>query len=387
MSPQPDREVVELLRENPDLLAIADAIGATQPRRRSSGTWRVLAVAAVIAAAIALAIVAPWHGRGTGLVGRALAAVGQGPVLHAVITSSVPNETIVSLSSGAERPVPQQLEYWYDAGRDRLRAVDTVNGAILFDWLVPRYDSEPRLDPALTAFVSRYRSALKSGQAREVGRGTFQGRKVIWLRFEYRQFGERVGIDADTFRPIVIEPLGPNGKPIAPSWRVASIETGPYIPSDFNAPPPGSPHLSISGRLRAIVPAKAPRVLGWTPMWLGRSFRNLPLQFSQLERLQHDPPVPRRITRGMYFAYGRGADQIQLSEAKARERIFWLENGGDPQPGTLLLRRGVPQGNRLITRDCQAMIRTGGIWVTVEGWNAAASLCVDAARSLVRLPK
>ena len=89
----------------------------------------------------------------------------------------------------------------------------------------------------------------------------------------------------------------------------------------------------------------------------------------------------------MYFAYGRGTDRIQLSEARSREPIYWLEAGGTRLPGTVLLRRGVPQGSGLITRDCQALIHTGGVWVTVEGWNAAASQCVDAARALVQLPK
>ena len=385
MSRAPDREVVELLRDDPDLLAIADSIVATQPVQQAGvRARRLLLVAAVIGAAVVLAIVAPWHGHGDGLVGRALAAVGHGPVLHAVIESNVPNETVVDLSSGFERPVPQTIEYWYDADRDLFRAANTVNGRVVVDALIPRYDSEPRLDPALTAFVSRYRAALKNGHAREVGRGTFDGRNVVWLRFDYRLFGERVGIDARTYRPVVIEPLGPSGKPVAPAWRIAVIETGPYRPSDFKAGRAAA-HLSISSTLKPIAPAKATRLLGWTPLWLGRSFRNLPLQYTQLQLLTHDPPVPHRTTRGVYFAYGRGADRIQLSESRAREQIYWLEVGGSPKPGTLLLRRTVVEGSGPVKRDCQALIHTGGVWVTVEGWNEASSLCVEAARKLMRI--
>ena len=70
----PDREVVELLRDDPDLLAIADAVVETQPPTRISYAWRLLAVAAVVGAVIVLAVVAPWHGHGKGLVGRALTA-------------------------------------------------------------------------------------------------------------------------------------------------------------------------------------------------------------------------------------------------------------------------------------------------------------------------
>jgi len=94
-----DREVLELLREDPDLLAIADAVVVTQraePQRRG-GTWRLLGVAAVVAVAAVIAVVAPWHGHGNGLIDRALAAVGHGRVLHAVIESDAPNEQVVNL--------------------------------------------------------------------------------------------------------------------------------------------------------------------------------------------------------------------------------------------------------------------------------------------------
>jgi hypothetical protein len=384
VSAGPDREVVELLRDEPDLLAIADAVVATQPPTRTSHGWRLFAVAAVVGAVIVLGMVAPWHGRGQGLVGRALAAVGQGPVLHVVIASDVPNETIVTLSSGRERPVPQTIEYWYDGDRGSLRAISSTNGGVVVDALVPRNRTEPLLDPALTAFVSRYREALKSGQAREVGRGAFDGRSVIWLRFAYGLFGERVGIDARTYRPVVIEPLGARGRPVEPTWRVTEIGTGPYRSSDFRAGKPVA-SLSISSRLETIVPSRAGRLVGWTPVWLGRRFRGLPLQYAQLQLLSHDPPVPSRLTKGVYFAYGRGADRIQISEAKAREPIYWLGPGGAPAAGTALVRRVPVTGPGLVKRDCQAQVHVAGVWVTVEGWNQAASLCVDAARALVRV--
>jgi len=38
-----------------------------------------------------------------------------------------------------------------------------------------------------------------------------------------------------------------------------------------------------------------------------------------------------------------------------------------------------------IKRDCQAQVHTAGVWVTIEGWNRAAALCIDAARALVKV--
>jgi hypothetical protein len=379
-----DREVVELLRDDPDLLAIADAIVATQPASgRRRGRSRLLVAAAVVIVAVVLAVVAPWGGHGNGLVERALAAVGRGPVLHAVIESTVPNGTIVDLSTGAERPVPQRLEYWYDADRQLLRAVTSVNGGVVADALVPPRSAQ--LDPALTAFLGRYRAALKSGQAHEAGRGTFHGRSVIWLRFDYRLFGERVGIDSHTYRPVVIQPLDANGAPARQSWQVTAIGSGPYRARELTPAHPAPAHTSMRGaNFRLIVPTRAARVLGWTPLWLGESFRGLPLRYAQLQDLIHEQPASP-ATHGIMLAYGRGANRIQLTEARTVEGTFWLLGLGMPEPGTTIVLRGVVSGSGPIKRTCQALVRAGGAWVNVEGWNQASSLCVAAARGLVRI--
>ena len=62
-----DPETVEVLRDHPDLLAIADAVAATgvRPRRRLP-LGRVGLVAAVAAVAVAVALVSPWQGGGGG---------------------------------------------------------------------------------------------------------------------------------------------------------------------------------------------------------------------------------------------------------------------------------------------------------------------------------
>jgi hypothetical protein len=327
----------------------------------------------VIAAAVALAIVVlrPGHG--------------DRPVLHAVITSNIPDETTVNLSSGVERPIPQSLEYWYDAGRRLLRAISMRNGGVVFDARVPYDSARPLLDPALTAFVGGYREALKAGRARRVGSGTFAGHNVIWLRFDYRQFGERVGVDSRTERPVVIEPLDQQGKPTSPTWSVVSIGTGPYRARDFVGRRDVR-QVSIASQFRMIVPDRASALVGWTPLWLGRSFRSLPLESTQLQAMVRNLPLPRRTAHGVLFSYGHLADRIQLMEGQEFERSFWPEPGPGPRPGTAWLRRGVVMGGGPIKRTCQALTRIGDVWVSVEGWNAASTRCIDAARALVRLP-
>ncbi|HYY64237.1 MAG TPA: hypothetical protein VE688_06470, partial [Gaiellaceae bacterium] len=86
--PLRDPELLELLADDPELLAFADAVASTRsaapavrPRRRR---FAVLAAAALLlgaAVAIAVALTIPWS-HNPSLVDRALAAVGEQPVLH-----------------------------------------------------------------------------------------------------------------------------------------------------------------------------------------------------------------------------------------------------------------------------------------------------------------
>ena len=97
------------------------------PRQRGQGlrAWRsrrpsVAMAAAVVAAVVAVLLVSPWSGGG-GLVQRALAAVGTGPVLHVVTeqpSSSWRGIQPVSLPSGTPIQVTQRQEIWFDQSRD-----------------------------------------------------------------------------------------------------------------------------------------------------------------------------------------------------------------------------------------------------------------------------
>jgi hypothetical protein len=71
-----DVETLEVLRDQPELLAIADAVASTQRRRRRLPRRLLLAAAAALAAA-AVALLAPRQGENSGgLVSeRALAAL------------------------------------------------------------------------------------------------------------------------------------------------------------------------------------------------------------------------------------------------------------------------------------------------------------------------
>ena len=353
--------------------------------------WRLPAAAAVVAVAAAIVAVAPWHGHGNGAIDHELAAVGRGPVVHAVVEFDTPNMAVVSLSTGAERPLRQRLEYWFDSDRRLFRARTSINGHVELDAVIPPRRSGargvPSLDPALAGFLSGYREALKSGQAREAGRGTFDGRSVTWLRFDYRLFGERVGVDRHTYRPIVIEPLNPDGSIASEIWRVRSIDTRAYRREDFTSAHPSPAETSMHGAgFRMVVAAHAASLLGWTPVWLGTSFRGLPLRYTQLQVVIHERPASG-TTRTVTLSYGRGANIVRLTEAKTVEGTFWLRGLGVPDPGTAVLRRDAVTGPGPVEHECRALLRVGGAWVQVEGWNRSASRCTDAARTVARIPR
>lgn len=257
-----DREVLELLGDSPELLAIADAIAATQtlPAKARFGrrVTRLAALAAVVGLAAGLALVSPWSGRG-GLVDRALAAIGSGEVIHVVETAEVPGRSVVDLRTGIESPVERSIELWFDGERGLLRSVQRVDGTVTGEvletpqgawteagrvytcaWIAahpveatklrvscnpsgengttPRQVAEPRpeLPSALAGFVTGYREALESGTAIRDGIGLIDGRRVEWLRFAVPgtlagpsggERVERVAVDTTTLEPLRVETL------------------------------------------------------------------------------------------------------------------------------------------------------------------------------------
>jgi hypothetical protein len=286
-----DAEVVELLRESPDLLAIADAIAETQdvPRggRAPAGVLRFAAIAAVVALAATLALVAPWEGRGSGFVGRALAALGEGQVIHVVSVREVPGRAVIDLKTGVETTYEAETEIWFDSRRGLQRTVSRINGVTVTDglqtpagswtesgrvytcaWIaahpveatkarvscnaggqngtVPRHIPEPRpaLEPSLAAFVDGYRQALVNGSAVRDGSGSIDGRAVEWLTFESRDSPppgepvrtkvERVAVDAQTLKPVLVQTRIDGHA--ADSTVIAAIETVAPSSADFSRP-------------------------------------------------------------------------------------------------------------------------------------------------------
>jgi hypothetical protein len=198
----------------------------------------------VVAGALVLLLVTPWQNRRPTLAERALAAVGAGPVVHAVVEYSWPQHVVVDLATGSERERVHRAEYWFDDQRDTLRASYSTDGSEPMEYAETSGLSqrEPQLDPALAGFATQYRDALANGQAHVAGDATVEGRPAKRIEFAPRSAGavEEVTVDAKTYLPLSFHTTYPPGRR-SPEWRVLTIESIARDAADFSAAKPSPP--------------------------------------------------------------------------------------------------------------------------------------------------
>jgi hypothetical protein len=355
-----DPEIFEALRDEPELLAIADAVAETQrpPARRLllSPPARVVAIAAA-AAAVALAVLL-WPGGGKhGVLDRALAAIGSGRVLH-VVARMPTGETLVNLETGRRITPTLLMESWADEKFERFHLLIRENGRIVGELLFPQDASKPGatvgpVDPAWAALWTGYRDALEKGTAKIERDGRVAGHAVYWIRFPAAPDAEKteVAIDRETYRPIVFRQHVSATRTI--DMRVLVVETSGFDAADFarrapkanllggtsvsgggsgRVPPVGSAQpkpLLVAGpvvaglRLRSITPTttfsgkRTARgvVLTYGGPSIGPSASSLTIQ--ELRR-PDDPSTWRRIPRGFVRI-----ESGFMSTAGGRERPMW----------------------------------------------------------------
>ena len=391
---------------------------AREPKRRLSlpslvrPPLRAAALAAVVATAVvAVLLVAPWQGGG-GLVERALAAVGQGPVLHVVTEQPSPYGFYhpVSLTTGKPIPVTLRQEVWFDQSRDLKKTISTVNGTVSDElletadggftpggpvytcsWIAahpveatkarvscnanmqngttPRQIPEqpPSLDLALAGFLDHYRAALASGQAHEIGKGHLDGRQIIWLRITSSEppgsglpSSEDVAIDAASYMPLLVRASGNFNV----EFRVTAIDTRPYDQAFFTRP--AVVHTPSIGQVTSTSPidvAQAPNVLGGRALWLGEQWQGLRLVSAERQELTTGygalSGLKPTLSLGVAFEYARvNADStvetkptITIREATQCEPAYvwpWC-SALAPSGDTMLV--GLPFSTSIFQRD------------------------------------
>ena len=107
-----------------------------RPRRRSLALQ--LALATGVAALAALFVAAPWQGgERVGILDRALAAVGDEPVLHIVFRGGW-GGTRVDLETGERQPVYGEREFWFDSSRNLVHEIVRLGGVVENETLYKR---------------------------------------------------------------------------------------------------------------------------------------------------------------------------------------------------------------------------------------------------------
>lgn len=144
--PMPPATVTARARRS--ALAALPPTAATRRGSRRRTSLGLVAAGAAVTVAIVLALAAPWEGSSPLATERALAAIGDQPVIHAIVESTRPHATVVDVASGEEkRQLLVRTEYWFDDERALLRARITIDGTLLTELLQTREGGRLRARP------------------------------------------------------------------------------------------------------------------------------------------------------------------------------------------------------------------------------------------------
>ena len=248
-----DREVLDLLRDEPELLAIADAVTDTQHVSRPLRPFRAIAAVMLAAAVIfVLVLAAPWDrgdgGRGS-VLDRALAAIdSKGPVVHMTMRMD---------ARRGGRTFPSVIsESFYDKQQGLVRVISRSEGKVVGDYTAAAAEDEFSFFPGLLEGAAFYKQALASGDARIVGNGVWDGQPVYWLELE-KGGGLilRIGLARDSYRPVVFRALNPDGTPAGAQVAILGFD---YV-SDAQAAFDNDASVLATGRVLGpdCRPAKA----------------------------------------------------------------------------------------------------------------------------------
>jgi hypothetical protein len=320
--------------------------------RRRLRPGRRFAAAGVAATAVVVAI-ALLPGRladesRVGVVERALAAVSDGPVLHAIVENEDSRAILVDLASGAETVEPERHEYWYDAERRELRGRLTIGSEVLNEFS-GRISGPPPSERALV-FATGYREALEKGKARVVRWETVDGRRAPVLSIAVPawrdprsgqvvqpSFTEEVVVDGETFKPLRFRHIpGPEVDPgpvepgahITPApvfwWRVISIESIDRDDDDFKpGPPPFRWRGFAPSNDEKVTPDEAATALGRPALWPGPELDGVPLERIGL------------VTTTITWMDGRETETpsllIRYETPGEKGRWVWMEVGTSPE--------------------------------------------------------
>jgi hypothetical protein len=384
-----DPEVLDVLRNEPELLALADALADTQ-RPRSSRLRRLSPRAAGVAAVAAgiAAVVLLWPG-GSGnnsILGRAAAALGDDAVLH-LVGEGTTGEVLVNLASGERKPQTMRIELWSDRGFDRAHFVMRVHG-LAADFLLPedlkRGVTVGATDPAFGGFWTGYRKALDDGDATVERSGTIDGHDVYWLRFDPTRKGvpgTEVAIDRQTYKPVVLRSYVTPTK--HDDVHVLVAETIPFDRADFKRVGKSlfgaGSSVSKGGGSSSTAPPEGRPVV--KAPWLTPGEEAAGLKLSSVGSTS--TTTHGRTLDGIELLYGAkafGPDSLTIDELpKPDDPVAWKYIPS----GWMSIQKGSGSDGRQTFDTWSGKLAKDGVYVTIDT-AAGENAVLDVARSLER---
>jgi len=257
-------------------------------RKRARVLLLSIAPVGVVAAAAAVLVLAwPFASGPSGtILQRAAAAIGDGPVLHAVIRSGW-GGTLIDLRSGARRQMHGEDELWYDAQRG-VRDVSLFDGVVQSEAVYPP-GRVGYLKKTLAGLATGYRKALSDGSARVLGTDVIDSVPVYWIRVDTQllpdsgdnklhEWAHDVAVSQSDYRPVATRETrdgkpGPDG-----NSTIVSVETLPAGAGDFARTTPDLNGVAMSSRrVGLLTPGEASAALGVEALWAGPRVAGLQL--------------------------------------------------------------------------------------------------------------
>jgi hypothetical protein len=355
----------------------------TDAERRDRRSWivRVAVVAAVAVVAVGVALFAPFENDRPTVIGRALAAIGDGPVIH-LVTRGDWGGTLVDLSTGEVTPVYAETELWYDRTLG-VHYVSRFGDEVTSDGIAEAAKIPKQQAAQYLALANRYRDELKSGKAKVVADGKVEGRPVRWIRLGGEWFprvkdgrahlhAEEVAVDASTYEPVYMR-WTDDGRPVEGTGQlILELETLDAGEGDFSSDPTEEPRFVIAGSAlgRHLSPDELEQALDGKALWLGPEHAGKPLVETRIQefRTKERKDDQWEVVEGISLFYGslaprRGGIRIRDN----RKPFVQVLQGTKPSPmwrGSELAA-DVPEGFVLVDAGGTGFLRRDGVSVSV----------------------
>jgi len=400
-------ELIEALREDPQLLALADAVhatlGAAYRRRRARRRlgWLTLAASVLGAAAVISVVFLP--AQSPDFSDRALAALGPGPVTH--LTSVAPDSSVslVNLRTGETRAETIRADVWYDRRQGILHLVARRSGETVLDLVAPpgraiarvTHMSEPTSAflRVVIAVAADYWSVVSLRRARIAGTGPVKGvRRGILLRLSTK-YGVSVEapLDLRTFLPSSIQQIDAGGKAVGPRWTI-SLAQVPRRAADFARTPQIKKSAVETIESVRIHANRAGYAIRKAPLWAGPRIAGLKLIAIDAERLVRNGSLigGQRILiirKGLRFVY----ESNRGGKPRSRRSFVQIREAGTPELAygwSVAVPKGFVQVRRVqspsrYAADWQGTLSVRDLYLTVTA--SSRQLLLRAARTLTPL--